>query len=179
MFREDKEYKFNYKDIKVFGPKIDWMTKMNEGNDNILDPNIIPNFPINKPMKFDQSLMVKAIEYGLVILINYRGEKDKWRGGRERTIQPMVLGINNNTKNIKEKEKTDSSSKQVSGESFRDDEVVLSPKAREIQEAKKLLNSLPDIREKKVADLKEQIENGTYHIEGAKIAIKMLINIDN
>jgi len=101
MFKEDKEYKFNSKEIKVFGPKTNWIDRLrlNENN-NVLDPNIIPNFPINKPVKFDQSLMVKAIEYGLVILINYRGEKDKWRGGRERTIQPLVLGINKNTKNM-------------------------------------------------------------------------------
>jgi len=101
MFKEDKEYKFNPKEIRVFEPKTDWMSRMrlNEDN-NVLDPNIIPNFPINKPVKFDQSLMVKAIEYGLVILINYRGDKDKWRGGRERTIQPLVLGINKNTKNM-------------------------------------------------------------------------------
>jgi len=99
MFKEDKEYKFNSKEIKVFGPKINWMSKLNEDK-NILDPNIIPNFPINKPIKFDQTLMVKAIEYGLVILINYKGDKDKWRGGRERTIQPMVLGVNKNTKNM-------------------------------------------------------------------------------
>jgi hypothetical protein len=92
MFREDKEYKFNKKDIKVFGPKI------NEAQQ--IDPNIIPNFPINKPVKFDQNLMKLAIKYGLVILIAYRGEKDKWRGGRERTIQPLVLGVNKNTQNM-------------------------------------------------------------------------------
>lgn len=92
MFEEDKEYKFDNKKIKVFGPKV------NEAQQ--LDPNIIPNFPINKPVKFNQDLLKKAIKYGLVILINYRGEKDKWRGGRERTIQPMVLGINKNTKNM-------------------------------------------------------------------------------
>lgn len=99
MFKEDKEYKFNDNSIKVFGPKIDWIKKINEDK-NILDPNIIPNFPINKSVKFDQSLMIKAIEYGLVILISYRGDKDRWKGGRERTIQPLVLGINKNTKNM-------------------------------------------------------------------------------
>ena len=92
MFQEDKEYKFNKKDIKIFGPKI------NEAQQ--IDPNIIPDFPINKPVKFNQNLMKKAIKYGLVILINYRGDKDKWRGGRERTIQPLVLGVNKNTKNM-------------------------------------------------------------------------------
>lgn len=97
MYQEDKEYKF---EPIIYGPKVNWMMRLNEDKKNVLDQNIIPNFPINKPVKFDQTLMVKAIEFGLVILINYRGEKDKWRGGRERTIQPMVLGINKNTKNM-------------------------------------------------------------------------------
>jgi hypothetical protein len=92
MFEEGKEYKINPKEIKVFGPR------MNEAQE--IDPNIIPNFPINKPVKFNVDLMKKAIKYGLVILLSYRGEKDGWRGGRERTIQPMVLGINKNTKNM-------------------------------------------------------------------------------
>lgn len=100
MFKEDKEYKFNDRHIKVFGPKVNWIQRLNEDKKDILDPDIIPNFPINKPVKFDQTLMVKAIEYGLVILINYRGDKDKWRGGRERNIQPLVLGINKNTRNM-------------------------------------------------------------------------------
>lgn len=92
MFEDGKEYKFKSKDIKIFGPK------MNESQQ--IDPNIIPNFPINKPLKYNEDLMKKAIKYGLVILLNYRGEKDAWKGGRERTIQPMVLGKNKNTQNI-------------------------------------------------------------------------------
>lgn len=92
MYKDNQEYKFKPKDIKIFGPR------MNEAQQ--IDPNIIPNFPINKPVKFSEKLMKDAIKYGLVILINYRGEEDKWRGGRERTIQPMVLGINKNTKNM-------------------------------------------------------------------------------
>jgi negative regulator of flagellin synthesis FlgM len=77
-------------------------------------------------------------------------------------------------KNLRDKGKTGPSSKQASEEILREDKVVLSPEAREIQEAKKLLNSLPDIRAEKVAHLKKQIENGTYQIKGEKIAIKML-----
>ena len=92
MYREGKEYKFNKKYIKIFGPK------MNEANQ--INPNMIPNLPINKPVKFDEKLMIEAIKNGLVLLISYRGDKDKWKGGRERTIQPMVLGINKNTKNM-------------------------------------------------------------------------------
>lgn len=92
MFEDGKEYKFRPKDIKIFGPKVN--------EEQQIDPNIIPNFPINKPVKYNEDLMKKAIKYGLVILMNYRGEEDKWRGGRERTIQPMVLGKNKNTQNI-------------------------------------------------------------------------------
>lgn len=77
-------------------------------------------------------------------------------------------------KNIKDKEKTDYSSKQASGEIPGEDKVVLSSKARENQEAKKILNSLPEIREEKVAYLKNEIRNGTYQIKGEKIAVKML-----
>ena len=77
-------------------------------------------------------------------------------------------------KNFVDKGKTGPSSKQASEEIFREDKVVLSPKAREIQEAKKLLNSLPDIREEKVTHLKKQIKSGTYQIKGEKIAVKML-----
>lgn len=77
-------------------------------------------------------------------------------------------------KNISDKEKTDYSSKQTSGEIPGEDKVVLSSKARENQEAKKILDSLPDIREEKVAYLKNEIDNGTYQIKGEEIAVKML-----
>jgi negative regulator of flagellin synthesis FlgM len=54
------------------------------------------------------------------------------------------------------------------------DKVALSPEARQIQEVKKLLDSLPDIREEKVAEIREQIENGTYSVDSEKIAFKMI-----
>jgi negative regulator of flagellin synthesis FlgM len=36
------------------------------------------------------------------------------------------------------------------------------------------LESIPDVREDKVAELKEQVESGTYEIDAEKIAEKML-----
>ncbi len=92
----------------------------------------------------------------------------------EITGKNLQVNLEPYTKNIREKEKTDSLSKQVSEKIFREDEVVLSPKAREIQEAKKVLDSLPDIRKEKIDHLKMQIKNGTYQIEGEKIAVKIL-----
>jgi negative regulator of flagellin synthesis FlgM len=54
------------------------------------------------------------------------------------------------------------------------DTVVLSDAAKRIQEAKKQLDAIPDVRQDKVAQLREQIENGTYEIDAEKIAGKML-----
>lgn len=69
-------------------------------NEAVQDENLIQGFPVNKKVNFDQGLMIKAIQYGLVLLINYSGDKDNWRGGRERVIYPMVIGINRNTGNM-------------------------------------------------------------------------------
>ena len=54
------------------------------------------------------------------------------------------------------------------------DKVVLSPKAREIQDASRMLQSLPEVREDKVDRIRLEIEKGTYGVDGGKIAEKML-----
>lgn len=86
---------FNTKNDTEFIPKIRW--KLNEANDEVLD--IVPGFPMNKRIKYDRAKMVTAIKNGMVILLLYAGDKDPWKGGRERIIYPMVLGVNRNTKN--------------------------------------------------------------------------------
>lgn len=52
----------------------------------------IANIPINEPIKYSDEIMQKAIRYGMMFLINYKGEKDKHFAGHERVIYPMVLG---------------------------------------------------------------------------------------
>ncbi|MDH3826805.1 MAG: flagellar biosynthesis anti-sigma factor FlgM, partial [Desulfobacterales bacterium] len=54
------------------------------------------------------------------------------------------------------------------------DTVVLSDTAKKVQEAQKQLETMPDVREDKVAQLKEQIENKTYDMDEEKIAGKMI-----
>ncbi len=72
-------------------------------NDLKEDREFIPRFslknirdfedvPINEPIKYDQDIIIKAIKYGMIFLINYKGEKDKRFAGGERVIYPMVLG---------------------------------------------------------------------------------------
>lgn len=52
----------------------------------------IANIPINSPVKPSSELIIKAIKYGLIFLISYKGEKDKSFAGHERVIYPMVIG---------------------------------------------------------------------------------------
>lgn len=52
----------------------------------------IADVPINEPLKPTQEIILKAIKYGMVFLINYKGEKDKRFMGSERVIYPMVIG---------------------------------------------------------------------------------------
>lgn len=52
----------------------------------------IGNIPINEPIRYSDDTMTKAIKYGMIFLINYKGEKDSHFSGHERVIYPMVLG---------------------------------------------------------------------------------------
>lgn len=68
---EDKEYvsKFTLKNVKD-----------------------IANIPINEPIKYSEQTIIKAIKYGMIFLINYKGEEDNHFAGHERAIYPMVIG---------------------------------------------------------------------------------------
>ena len=75
---------------------------------------------------------------------------------------------------VQEKDKADAAAEQTEQQQNKADTVALSNAAKNIQEAQKQLEAIPDVREDKVAELKEQIENGTYEIDAEKIADKML-----
>ncbi len=49
-------------------------------------------------------------------------------------------------------------------------QAEFSPTAQEIRLIKREINRLPEVREDRVATLKAQIENGTYHVSGEDIA---------
>lgn len=75
---------------------------------------------------------------------------------------------------VQDKDKVDAASEQPQQQQAKADTVALSNAAKNIQEAQKQLEAIPDVREDKVAQLREQIENGTYEIDEEKIADKML-----
>ena len=56
------------------------------------DLEIFDDIPVNEPLRYSSDLIIKAVKYGLVFLINYKGSKDKNFAGHERVIYPLVLG---------------------------------------------------------------------------------------
>jgi len=78
------------------------------------------------------------------------------------------------TKHVRDAEKTAGKNDADHTMGARQDKVVLSPLAKAIQEAKTILESVPDVREDKIARIKEQISNGTYTIDEKKVAAKMI-----
>jgi negative regulator of flagellin synthesis FlgM len=75
---------------------------------------------------------------------------------------------------VQDKDKVDATSEQPEKQQTKTDTVVLSDTAKKVQEAQKQLEAIPDVREDKVAQLKEQIENKTYDMDEEKIARKMI-----
>ena len=82
-----------------------------ENYDLIEDNEYIPRFslknvkdiadiPINEPIKYSDAMMIKAIKYGMIFLINYKGEEDSHFAGHERVIYPMVLGRSSKGKTL-------------------------------------------------------------------------------
>ena len=75
---------------------------------------------------------------------------------------------------VQDKDKVDAASEQPEKQKTKADTVVLSDTAKKVQEAQNQLEAIPDVREDKVAELKEQIENGTYNMDEEKIAGKII-----
>jgi hypothetical protein len=60
----------------------------------------IANIPINEPIKYSDKLMMTIIKYGMVMLINYKGEKDTHFSGHERVLYSLVLGRSSKGKTL-------------------------------------------------------------------------------
>jgi negative regulator of flagellin synthesis FlgM len=67
-----------------------------------------------------------------------------------------------------------SDEQKVEGSADQDAIVNLSQASKEAQKIKEIIASEPDVREDKVADLKERIESGRYTIDHAKVADKLV-----
>jgi len=64
--------------------------------------------------------------------------------------------------------------KDLRQQAIKSDTVVISDTAKRIQEAQAQLETIPEVRSEKVAEIKRRIEDGTYEIKPEKIAEKMI-----
>ena len=69
--------------------------------------------------------------------------------------------------NIKKETKTGSAFPQS-------EKIELSNDVKDFSQIKKVLDNTPEIREDKVQQLKKQISDGTYNVNGEKVAEKMV-----
>ncbi len=72
------------------------------------------------------------------------------------------------------KNRVQSSLTEAPKEGLSEDRVALSPEAKKIQEAKKIIDALPDIREDKVAEIRARIQNGAYTVDSEKVAFGIM-----
>ena len=75
---------------------------------------------------------------------------------------------------LQDTKKADQAADQAKESATKTDTVVISDAAKRIQEAREKLDDIPDVREEKVADLRNQIQNGTYQADADKTADKLL-----
>lgn len=97
MYLENVSTYFDKKGLH-FIPKIDYLS-INEAKDKsyvsrfkLKGVDLFRDLPINQPVKFDINKMKTAINNGMILMINYKGEEDDVLSGHERVIYPMVLG---------------------------------------------------------------------------------------
>ena len=84
------------------------------------------------------------------------------------------IGIDAYANQVQDKNKVGTPDNQPEKTGVKADTVVISDAAKRVQEARRQLDDIPDVREDKVSQLRSQIQNGTYEIDADKIAGKMI-----
>jgi negative regulator of flagellin synthesis FlgM len=93
----------------------------------------------------------------------------------EITNKSQAISIDAYVKQVQAQPKTDPAGEKADQpQGLKTDTVVISDAAKRIQEAQKQIQAIPDVRAEKVAEIKSQIENGTYQINADQIAGKMI-----
>lgn len=71
----------------------------------------------------------------------------------------------------------EASGQKVSGVELPKDQLELSTKAKEFQIALKAFKELPEVREAKVNEIKDKLQQGSYNVSGHEIAQKIFESI--
>ena len=67
---------------------------------SLKDIEIFKDLPVNEPVKYTEELFIKAIQYGLILNLDYKGAKDSHFSGHQRSVYPMVIGKSSKGKTL-------------------------------------------------------------------------------
>jgi negative regulator of flagellin synthesis FlgM len=84
-----------------------------------------------------------------------------------------LIGLNNNVQRFDAPQQSERVQKG-SGAPSNADRLELSVRSLEISHLEDLIRSTPDVREERVAQVRSEIESGTYNIKAEKIADKII-----
>ena len=84
------------------------------------------------------------------------------------------IGIDAYVNQVQDKNKAGIAENKTEKSAVKADTVVISDAAKRVQETRRQLDDIPDVREDKISQLRMQIQNGTYEINADKIASKMI-----
>jgi negative regulator of flagellin synthesis FlgM len=85
---------------------------------------------------------------------------------------PLIV-LNNGMQRLESPQKAEQSVKS-GGAPSETDRLELSVRGREIAHLNELIQSVPDVREQKVEQIRRELENGTYNVKAEKIAEKII-----
>ncbi len=95
----------------------------------------------------------------------------KINGGGKGPAAEVDLYIRNKASEQRKEDAVGTAPKKEQGGG---DKVQISRTGAQIQKAQEVIKSQPDVRIQKVQQAKSSIENGTYQVDGKKVASKMI-----
>jgi len=90
-----------------------------------------------------------------------------------------IVGNPNVQRIMKAYNKDVGKTKKTEGLKFESDKIEISQEAHDFQLAMKALNDLPDVREDKIAEAKEQLESGNYKPSSEDVLNKLLERLND
>ena len=109
-----------------------------------------------------------------------------YRAKAQKAVRaPMIISHNQlqavlraYSQSVQKTAQKDGDNKSVSGEKpLYEDQLSLSPQAQELQKIIEIAKNTPAAREEKVAQIRAQLAQGTYQIDSADLAEKMLARL--
>ena len=82
--------------------------------------------------------------------------------------------VNNYVKQVEQPQRVGTTGQRQTPPRPQGDTVELSNEAKALQRLEKALKAVPEVREDKVAEIRKQLAQGTYKVDGQKIAFNML-----